>query len=188
VDARSVAGPTTAKPCATCGDLAGRAYPSCAGCAEAVDLPWALAWAALPDPDPVRVIGARAGEYPWPCVDWALRLLPCAGCGGELAAGAPDCPACAAADAARWALPGLTPHERALRTAVVVLRTPSWRRAAVVSTWRLVLPFVVAGVVPAPAELRAVRAQVLAGGYDALAALAAPPLAVPLVPWRRSAV
>jgi hypothetical protein len=177
-----------AKPCATCGDLTGRGYPSCPGCAEVVDRPWRAGWAALADPDPERVVDAPPGEHPWTCVDWALRLLRCAGCGGELAAGAPDCVGCAAADAARWEQRAPTAHEHALRTAVAVLRAPGWWRAAVVSAWRLVLPFVVVGAVPAAAELRSVRTQVLAGRYEELAALEALPLAVPLLPWRTSAV
>ncbi|MFC4854327.1 hypothetical protein [Actinophytocola glycyrrhizae] len=178
--------PAAAKPCATCGDLAGRGYPACPGCARTVDRPWESAWALLPDPDPEVVADAPRGDYPWACVDWALRQLPCAGCGGELAAGAPDCVGCAAADAARWELAPPTPHERVLRTAVVVLRAPTWRRRAVASTWRLLLPFVVAGCVPSSTTLSEVRTQVVAGRYDELAELEALPLALPLLPWRRS--
>ncbi len=178
--------PVAAKPCATCGDLTGRGYPSCAGCAAEVDRPWQTAWAELPDADPERVADAPAGDYPWACVDWALRQLRCQGCGGELAAGAPDCVGCATADAARWELVPSTPHEVALRTAVVVLRTPTWRRQAVTSTWRLLLPFVVAGAVPTGPEVREVRTQVVAGRYEELASLEVLPLEVPLLPWRRS--
>lgn len=178
--------PAAAKPCATCGDLTGRGYPSCAGCAGAVERPWTSAWAELTDPDPEQVADAAPGDYPWSCVDWALRLLRCAGCGGELAAGAPDCVGCAAADAARWELTDLTAHERALRTAVVALRAPTWRRRSVASTWRLLLPFVVVGAVPTRRELREVRTQVVAGRYEELAGLETLPLEVPLLPWRRS--
>ena len=178
----------SAKPCATCGDLTGRGYPSCLGCAAAVDRPWQLAWAELPDADPERVADAPAGDYPWTCVDWALRQLRCAGCGGELAAGAPDCVGCAAADAARWELVPPTRHDVALRTAVVVLRAPTWRRRSVASTWRLLLPFVVAGAVPTGAEVREVRTLVVAGRYEELAVLEELPLEVPLLPWRRSTV
>ena len=131
---------------------------------------------------------APAGDYPWACVDWALRQLRCAGCGGELAAGAPDCVGCAAANAARWELATETPREHALRTAVVALRAPTWHRRAVASTWRLLLPFVVAGSVPTVVELREVRTQVVAGRYDELAGLETLPLEVPLLPWRRSTV
>jgi hypothetical protein len=174
--------PETAKPCPTCGDLLGRGYPSCPGCAEVVDRPLRT------DLDPEQVVDAPPGEYPWTCVDGALRQLTCEGCGGELAAGDPSCVGCAAADSARWETQALTSNEHAHRTAAVVLRTPSWRRESVVSTWRLVLPFVLAGaVVPADA-LRAVRTQVLAGRYEELAALEALPLSVPLLPWRRLTV
>jgi hypothetical protein len=180
--------PATAKPCPTCGDLLGRGYPSCAGCAEVVDRPLRADWAGLADPDPELVADAPPGEYRWTCVDWAVRQLRCEGCRGELAAGAPHCVGCAAADAARWETPALTSNEHALRTASVVLRAPSWRREAVVSTWRLVLPFVLTGeAVPADA-LRGIRTHVLAGRYDELAAPEAFPLVVPLSPWRRSTV
>ncbi len=177
-----------AKPCATCGDLLGRGYPSCQGCAEVVDRPLRAEWADLPTQDPALVADAPPGEYRWTCVDWAVRQLRCQGCGGELAAGAPQCVGCAAADAARWEVPALTSNEHALRTAMVVLRAPSWRRESVASTWRLVLPFVLTGAVVPPVELREIRTQVLAGRYDELAALEALPLTVPLLPWRRSTV
>ena len=180
--------PETAKPCPTCGDLLGRGYPACTGCAEVVDRPFRADWASLPDPTPAAVADADPGEHPWTCVDWALRQLRCAGCGGELAAGAAHCVGCAAADAARWETPTLTSNEQALRLATVALRAPTWHRESVVSTWRLVLPFVLTGdVVPAPG-LRLVRTQVLAGRYDELAALESLPLVVPLLPWRRSTV
>jgi hypothetical protein len=149
-----------------------------------VDRPWSSAWAALPKPDPEQVADAPPGDYPWSCVDWALRLLICTGCGGELAAGAPDCVGCATADAARWELAAPTAHEHALRTAVVTLRTAPWRRASVTSTWRLLLPFVVAGVVPTRSEVGEVRTQVVAGRYDELAGLETWPLTLPLLPWR----
>ena len=176
--------PETVGPCATCGDLLGRGYPSCAGCAEVVDRPLRAEWADLPDQDPELVADAPPGEYRWTCVDWALRQLRCEGCGGELAAGSPTCVGCAAADSARWEIPALTSNEHALRTATVVLRTPAWRRDSVVSTWRLVLPFVLTGIVVPGASLREIRTFVLAGRYEELAALAAPPLTVPLLPWR----
>jgi hypothetical protein len=180
--------PETAKPCATCGDLLGRGYPSCPGCAAVVDRPLRADWDGLTDRDPERVADAPPGEYRWTCVDWALRQLRCQGCAGELAAGAPHCVGCAAADAARWETPALTSNEHALRTASVVLRAPTWRRAAVVSTWRLVLPFVLTGAVLPADTLRGIRTQVLAGRYDELAALESFPLVVPLLPWRRSTV
>ena len=145
------------------------------------------AWAALPTQDPAVVADAPVGAYPWRCVDWALRQLRCAGCRGELAAGAPDCVGCAAADSARWEIPGLG-SDRLLRTALVVLRAPTWHRSSVVSSWRLVLPFLMTGAVVSPAALAQVRTQVLAGRYDELAAIPELPLEIPLIPWRRSTV
>lgn len=165
--------------------MLGRGYPSCPGCAEVVDRPLSTDRADL---DPERVVDAEPGEYPWTTVDWALRQLTCEDCTGELAAGDPSCVACAAADSTRWETQALTSNEHAHRTATVVLRTPTWRRDSVVSTWRLVLPFVLAGEVVPAATLRTIRTQVLAGRYEELAALETWPLAVPLLPWRRSTV
>lgn len=165
--------------------MLGRGYPSCPGCAEVVDRPLR---ADPTDLDPEVVVDAPPGEYPWTCVDWALRQLTCEGCGGELAAGAPSCVGCAAADSARWESQALTSNEHAHRTAAVVLRTPSWRRESVVSTWRLVLPFVLTGAVVPAVALGAIRTQVLAGRYEELAALETLPLTVPLLPWRRLTV
>ena len=183
--ARRVERPAAAKPCATCGDLAGRGYPTCVACATFVDRFWQADWAALEDADPERVADAPVGEYAWTCVDLALRQLRCAGCRGELAAGAPDCVGCAAANSARWEWP-VTGNELALRTAVVVLRAPTWHRPAVVSTWRLLLPFVLTGA-PVADLVPQVRTQVLAGRLaDLTAAETLPDLAFPpLLPWRR---
>ena len=150
-----------------------------------MDRPFRADWASLPGSTPSVVADAEPGEYPWTCVDWALRQLRCEGCAGELAAGAAHCVGCAAADAARWETPALTSNEHALRMATVVLRAPTWRRESVVSTWRLVLPFVLTGEVVPVATMRGIRTQVLAGRYDELATLEALPLVVPLLPWRR---
>jgi hypothetical protein len=142
------------------------------------------AWAALPEPDASAVIYAPLGEYPWECVDWALRQLDCEECGGEMAAGDPACVECAAADALRWELSAGS--LAVLRRAVGVLRAPDWWRPATVSAWRLALPFVVAGV--RPSGFGQVRTQVLAGRYEELAASETWPPTVPLLPWRRSTV
>jgi hypothetical protein len=172
-----------AEPCATCGDLAGRGYPTCAACATFVDRFWQADWDALDAPDPERVADAPVGEYAWTCVDWALRQLRCAGCRGELAAGAPDCVGCAAANSARWEWPG---DDRALRTAVVVLRTPTWHRPAVVSTWRLLLPFALTGAPVADLVTR-VRTQVLADRGEELARAESLTdlVNLPPLPWSR---
>lgn len=187
--ARLVERPAAAKPCATCGELLGRGYPECTACATSLDRFWTADWAALPTPDAERIVDAEVGEYAWTCVDWALRQLRCAGCRGELAAGAPDCVGCAAADSARWEWPreSLTSNEHTLRAAVVALRAPHRLRASVVSTWRLVVPFTVAGADVSATVLRQVRTHVLGGRYEELAAAESlVELAeLPLLPWRR---
>lgn len=197
--------PAAAKPCSTCGELTGRGYPSCLGCAEVVDQLWLADWLALLAAERVsagteaerslaaEVLLAADGTYAWTCTDWALRLLRCEECAGELGAGDPVCLSCAAADASRWswseaAPPGsLTPGERLLRLAVLALRAPQRRRASVVSAWRLAVPFLLVGEVVTAAHLRGIRSAVLAGRYADLALLdRVVELAnLPLLPWRR---
>ncbi|OLF08642.1 hypothetical protein BU204_33945 [Actinophytocola xanthii] len=203
--ARSGDRPTTVKPCPTCGELLGRGYPACLGCASAVDHLWLADWLELRTAErvsageeqdralAVRVLSAPVGTYPWTCTDWALRLTLCAECGGELGAGPPVCPRCAAADSARWewdhtATPAaMSSAEHALRVAVAVLRAPHRRREAVGSTWRLALPFLLAGETVTPAQVRELRTRVLAGRYGDLARLdtVAELVTLPLAPWRR---
>lgn len=198
---RSSDQPAAPKPCSTCGELIGRGYPSCLGCAEIVDQPWLTDWLELLAAERVsagteseralasRVISSPVDSFGWTCADWALRLLRCEECGGELGAGDPVCLECAAADAFRWewdhdAKP-IAGH--ALRPAVAALRAPHRRRDSVVATWRLVMPFLLAGEVVSAAQLRGIRAGVLAGRYTDLAGLErVVELAnLPLLPWRR---
>ena len=185
--ARRVERPASAKPCATCGELTGRGYPNCLRCAEVVDELWLADWLDLLTTERVsagtegereladRVLSEPPGTFPWTCTDWALRLLRCTECGGELGAGDPVCLECAAADASRWewddaAVPArMTQPEHAIRHAVTTLRAPHRHRAAVVSTWRLALPFLLAGDDVPAADLRHVRHAVLAGRYPDLA-------------------
>lgn len=194
-----------AEPCSTCGELTGREYPACLGCADAVDRLWLADWRELLAAERVsagtaqerelvdRVWSAPPGEYPWTCTDWALRLVRCAECGRELGAGDPACLACAAADAGRWewdhtAGPShMTPTEHALRVAVAALRAPHRWRLAVVASWRLALPFLLAGERLSTASVRELRTAVLAGRYTDLAALdrLVELVNLPLTPWRR---
>jgi len=203
--ARSGDRPTAVEPCSTCGELTGRGYPACLACAEVVDRPWLADWLELLSAERVsagseeerslaaRVLAAPAGTHPWTCTDWALRLRRCVECGGEPGAGDPVCLACAATDAARWewdhtADPAeMTPDEHALRLAVVVLRAPQRRRVPVVATWRLAVPFLLVGERVTFAQVRGIRAAVLAGRYADLAGLdRVVELAnLRLTPWRR---
>ena len=201
---RRVARPAAASPCSTCGELVGRGYPDCAICAERIDELWWADWQALldserirPDTDQERELAGRVraagpGEYPWTCTDWALWLVRCTTCGGQLGSGDPGCVACAAADHARWAwdhqaVPdAMTPNEHALRVAVAGLRAPHRHRATVVAGWRLALPFLFVGDVPSPRQAQRIRALLLAGRYDELARLDGfcAMATTPDLPWR----
>lgn len=203
--ARSGDRPDAAKPCSTCGELTGRGYPACLGCTEIVDRPWLADWRELLAAERVsagteserslarRVLSAPAGSFAWTCTDWALRLTRCEECGGELGAGDPVCLTCAAADAGRWewdhtAEPvEMTSAEHALRLAVAALRAPQRWRASVVSSWRLAVPFLLAGESVTPAHVRAIRTAVLAGRYTDLAGLdrLVELVNLRLAPWRR---
>ncbi len=185
------------KPCSTCGELTGRGYPSCLGCAEVVDERWLADWRELLAAErasagseserslAARVLSAEAGTFAWTCGDWALRLRRCEECGGELGAGDPVCLHCAAADAARWTTSAAADHM--LRLAVLALRAPHRRRMSVVYSLRLVLPFLIVGSAVTRSQLRAVRSGVLAGRYADLAELdhVVALANLPLAPWRR---
>lgn len=189
--------PVAAKPCPTCGELTGRGYPSCLGCAEVVEERWLVDWRALLAAErasagaeserdlATRVLSAEPDAYEWTCTDWALHLLRCEECGGELGAGDPVCLRCAAADSSRWTSSAAADHT--LRLAVLALRAPQRRRVPVVSALRLVLPFVLAGWPVTRSQIRAVRAAVLAGRYTDLAGRSAlvELVNLPLQPWRR---
>lgn len=203
--ARSGDRPAAAKPCSTCGELTGRGYPSCLACAEIVDHLWLADWLDLlaaervsagSEPEreiAVRVLAAPAGTHAWTCTDWALRMMRCAECGGELGAGNPVCLECAAADAARWewdhtADPSaMTQDEHALRRAVAALRAPHRWREAVVASWRLAMPFLLVGEPVTVPQLRGIRTGVLAGRYADLARLdrVVELVNLRLMPWRR---
>lgn len=172
----------------------------CTGCAAAVDALWLADWRELAaardesaDELAALVLAAPVGTFAWTCVDRAMWLTRCAECGAELGAGPVVCPRCAAADADRWAWdhtarPGeMTTAEHALRVAVAVLRAPHRWREPVVATWRLAVPFLLAGQEVPAARLREIRTGVLAGRYPDLAALdsVAELANLPLPPWRR---
>lgn len=202
--ARRVSRPTVAKPCTNCGELVGRGYPDCAICAERIDDLWWADWRTLLESERIRpgsdgeramaelVRTAAVGSYAWTCTDWALWLLRCEECGGQLGSGDPGCGLCASADANRWAwdytaLGGaMTPNEHALRVAVAGLRAPHRHRDTVVMGWRLLLPFLLTGATPTLRQSQRIRTLILAGRHTELAM--APNLcamaSLPDLPWR----
>jgi hypothetical protein len=203
--ARRVERPAVAKPCTNCGELVGRGYPDCAICAELIDDLWWADWRALLDSERVRpgtdaeralaelVHRADVGSYPWTCTDWALWLLRCDECGGQLGSGDPGCGGCGAADAARWAwdfmaMPDgkMTGNEHALRVTVAGLRAPHRHRRSVLEGWRLTLPFLFVGVTPTSKQAQRIRTHVLAGRYEELAAQHnfCAMAGLPDLPWR----
>ncbi|HEV2780745.1 MAG TPA: hypothetical protein VGX25_15250 [Actinophytocola sp.] len=202
---RRVDRPTEAALCSNCGELVGRGYPDCAICAERIDDLWWADWRHLLSSTGVqagtdeeldlarRVLSDEVGAYPWTCTDWALWLLRCAECGGQLGSGDPGCVACAASDAARWAWDHqalqhrrMTPNEHALRVAVAGLRAPHRHRSAALAGWRLALPFLFIGQLPTTSQAQRIRAHILAGRYDELARLDGfcAMASLPDLPWR----
>lgn len=172
--------------CPGCGELSGRGYPECADCEERVERYWVADWLAVLEEESVSpedlvgtVLADETWRYPWTCVDWALRLSECTDCGAELATGEPGCLGCAIADDKRWAREHAMPsdpvnrvsgNERALRTARVVLRAPARYRTTVVRQWRLVLPFLLTGELTGGERNHWLRAALISGHYDELAA------------------
>src|SRR5256885_1745952 len=96
---RRVPRPEAAVPCSNCGELVGRGYPDCVICAERIDELWWADWRALLDAERIRpgtdqelelasrVRADGTGSYPWTCTDWALWLVRCTTCGGQLGSG-----------------------------------------------------------------------------------------------------
>lgn len=200
-----MARPAAVSPCPSCGDLAGRGYPGCRFCAELVDQYWLLDWQELLAAEQLAEGGAgerelaelvladEVGRHPWTCTDWAMTLVACSQCGDELGTGPVDCWRCAVADGLRWSWDhaghptAMTAGEHALRVARATLRAPHRRRAVVVGTWRLLMPFLLAGELPTVGQVRRLRAAVLAGAYAELAACTSHVelTAFPELPWRR---
>jgi hypothetical protein len=191
--------PVAVRPCPGCGELAGRGYPACPDCADAVDTFWLADWTALlaerglAERDLVEhVVAADVGVYPWTCVDWAMSAIECPSCAAPLGTGPIGCVLCHIADETRWAWehtapPGsITPNEHALREARVVLGAPHRHRATVVLTWRLSLPFLLTGEVDGAARAPWIKAYLRAGRYDELAAAGTYPqlTGTPELPWR----
>ncbi len=154
---------------------------------ELVEQPWLLDWQELLSAQQRTsggagerelaelVVAAEVGTYSWTCTDWAMTLVECSECAAELGTGPVDCVRCALAEELRWSWdhhghPGaITALEHSLRVARAVLRAPHRTRDTVVKTWRLCLPFLLAGDVATAGEIQRIRAQVLAGHYDELA-------------------
>jgi hypothetical protein len=190
--------------CLACGELAGRGYPTCPDCADAVDGFWLADWTALLAEHDVpqggraergfaeRVVAAGIGEYPWTCVDWAMTAIDCPSCREQLGFGPVGCVLCRIADETRWEWEHLAPaesitsNEHSLRDARVVLLAPHRHRATVVLAWRLSLPFLLTGEVAGRLRTPWLSAYLRAGRYDELAAAGSySQLAgTPELPWR----
>jgi hypothetical protein len=200
---RRVSRPVAARPCAGCGELVGRGYPTCPECVHVVDEIWLADWRALLAAKDVQgtpaerdlmehVVAAEVGTYPWTCVDWAMTGIDCPSCGALLGDGPVGCVLCRVADETRWAwdhtapADAITPNEHALREARVVLRAPHRHRATVVLSWRLSLPFLLTGEVTGQAGGPWIKAYLRAGRYDELAAAESHTRLAdtPELPWR----
>nr|WP_042192588.1 hypothetical protein [Kibdelosporangium sp. MJ126-NF4]CEL19630.1 hypothetical protein [Kibdelosporangium sp. MJ126-NF4] len=192
---RQLARPDAVEPCADCGELAGRGYPRCPACEDFVDRYWAADWlnalAGTPSDLIAAVLSDDGDTYPWTCLDWALRLSNCAGCGREATTGEIECAYCAIAEEKRWLAGGaMTPNEQLLRQARVVLRAPHRHRASQVAYWRLVLPFLLTGHCFTARQAQRLRSFLIAGRYDELAiSTSYDELAsLPDLPWRQNTV
>jgi hypothetical protein len=190
--------------CLACGELAGRGYPACPDCADAVDGYWYADWSGLLGGHDVpaggraergfaqRVVSGAIGEYPWTCVDWAMAMITCPSCRERLGAGPVGCVLCRIADETRWEWEHLapagsiTPNEHSLREARVVLLAPHRHRATVVLSWRLSLPFLLTGEVAGRLRTPWLSAYLRAGRYNELAAAGSYSqlTGTPDLPWR----
>lgn len=171
---------------------------------ELVDQVWLPDWQALLAAEQLSEGGAgerelaelvledEVGRYSWTCTDWAMTLVRCSACDAEPATGPVDCLRCSMAEAARWSWDHsssgrITPSEHALRVARAVLRAPHRSRDVVAATWRLLIPFLLVGELATAGQVQRLRAQVLAGQYEDLAACATHErlVGLPEIYWRR---
>lgn len=148
---------------------------------------WLAALAGTPSDLIPAVLSDDGSTYPWTCLDWALRLSNCAGCGREATTGEIECAYCAIAEEKRWMAGGsMTPNEQSLRQARVVLRAPHRHRSSQVSYWRLVLPFLLVGDHFTPRQAQRLRSFLIAGRYAELCSFATfeEMASLPDLPWR----
>lgn len=145
--------------CPQCQEFLGRNYPHCAHCRETTEQPIQAAWQTLlqaqqitPGTPEERELAAtvllHSPEYWWDEVEAAMRLTPCATCGGPLGYGKPECMQCWSDSNMFWGKDveytsdgRLSRNEHALRVVLRGLGQEKRHSQASLTGWRLFLPF-----------------------------------------------
>jgi hypothetical protein len=142
-------------------------YLTCPSCRQAIEDVWLADWYHLLAGEQIgagtadelllaQLVVAEFDEHPWTLVDMAMCRVRCEECGQELGGGPPACAACKFAfgnlwwhdlDAGRQG--AMTMNEHALRVGRYVIRHP-WRySAAIAEGWRMNMPRILVGWLPA---------------------------------------
>jgi hypothetical protein len=161
--------------CAWCGGREYSGAPACAACRALVDDIVEDEWAAFlrrwdaGESDAValaEMVVSEPDRHDWRVVDAALDRLTCSPCGDRLGRGPVGCSACDLAHGFRYAAietdrPGVPPgNEHAVRVNVSVLRRPHVTSAGELLGRRMVLPDLLAGLLPTVREAQRARALI----------------------------
>jgi hypothetical protein len=113
-----------------------------------------------------EVVLQDTSEFEWRIVDGALAQLTCPGCGAELGAGPLGCVSCDQANDFRFAAremdrPGVPPgNEHAIRVSSAVARTRDRYTPRARAGYELLLPDLLAGVLPTTAQAQHSKALI----------------------------
>lgn len=165
----------TVQPCPACGEALGANYASCQKCHAAIEEIWLADWRALllqegiatgtpEEKELAQVVLAEFVRHPWTVMDIAMSLLRCSQCGGELGESYQDCAECGMAfGASLLAEFGATANEHALHIGRWVLRHHQRHSPNAVIAWRMSVPRLLTGWLPATAGAQKIMALIKAG-------------------------
>jgi len=150
--------------CAECGAAAPSGAPACAACRTLVDGIIEEEWRAFlrgwddgAEATLAEMVADEPDRHDWRVVDAALDRLTCPSCGDRLGHGPVGCPDCDRAHGMRYAAietdrPGAAPgNEHGVRVNVSVVRRPHVTSADELTARRLLLPALLAGLLPGTA-------------------------------------
>ncbi len=164
--------PQRVERCLSCNAVLGLNYRDCSSCHHAIEDIWQADWNAVLAQEQIlagsedevllaQIVIAELDAHPWTIVDMAMCRLRCEECQHELGGGPATCAACQFAfgnlwwhdiDAGRQGT--MTMNEHALRVGRYVIRHPHRYAWAIASAWRMNMPRILTGWLPAGADAR----------------------------------